>query len=231
VGDDLRFEGDGVDQPDPIGGGKSAALRALRKHAADQVESALQKAQRSQNANVRAWATRELRSPSSSGANQDKRSNPGTVMPAPAQKDTQLRKRFVGYGRSQGSGGAQSKATEQANQNEEEFELEALLNIAAVNVEWWTLEPRMRKKCAEIIETYEKAQGSLHADALVKGVSDDLWVEGRGQKGDPEAGGKAAALRALRKHAPEKVEEALQKAQKSRNANVRAWATRESQNH
>jgi hypothetical protein len=62
----------------------------------------------------------------------------------------------------------------------------------------------------------------------MKVITDDhYWVRGQGEKGDPEASGRATALRALRKFAPDKVEEALREAQKSKNADIRAWARKE----
>ncbi len=71
--------------------------------------------------------------------------------------------------------------------------------------------------------------------ALVKRVADDTWIakprfRGTNGGGDPEAGGKTAALEALRKLAPDKVPEALRQAQRSKNSSVRAWATQELSN-
>lgn len=58
---------------------------------------------------------------------------------------------------------------------------------------------------------------------LVKRVADDSWAAGALESSDPS---KDAALESLKKLSPDKAEEALLAAMKSRNAKVRAWATR-----
>jgi HEAT repeat protein len=69
-----------------------------------------------------------------------------------------------------------------------------------------------------------RARGAV--PALMARVADEVWKNGPFDP-DPAAGGKEAALNALGKLAPERVEETLLKAVKSRNAAVRAWATAE----
>ncbi len=68
---------------------------------------------------------------------------------------------------------------------------------------------------------------------LIKRVADDKWIvddwfgpfyPGKDNY-DPIAGGKSAALDALKKLAPDKVDFALAKAMKSRNKHVASWAT------
>jgi hypothetical protein len=98
-------------------------------------------------------------------------------------------------------GGAQTRAAEAGSENEteEEFEWRALLQIAATNGEWWAQEPRLRKKCAEIVAHYDQERGELHKYDLMKVITDDhYWVRGQGEKGDPEASGRATALRRRR---------------------------------
>jgi HEAT repeat protein len=68
--------------------------------------------------------------------------------------------------------------------------------------------------------------------ALIKRVADGVWIEkkrfaGTDNSSDPIAGGKEAALHALRQLAPDQVTDALRNAQTSKNAHVRAWATQE----
>jgi hypothetical protein len=67
------------------------------------------------------------------------------------------------------------------------------------------------------------------ANALADRVADDVWYHSgyANVLNDPEAGGKQAALRALRELASEKVPGALERAAKSSNAAVRAWAESE----
>src|SRR5262249_19001344 len=62
--------------------------------------------------------------------------------------------------------------------------------------------------------------------ALADRVADDVWyISGYSNvPSDPEAGGKAAALAALKELAPDKVKEALERAAKSKDEHVRKWA-------
>jgi HEAT repeat protein len=62
--------------------------------------------------------------------------------------------------------------------------------------------------------------------ALMERVGDDVWyISGyTNVPDDPSGGGKAAALDALKKLAPDKVSEALAVAMRSKTAKVRAWA-------
>jgi HEAT repeat protein len=72
----------------------------------------------------------------------------------------------------------------------------------------------------------DKARGAV--PALIGRVADDVWISSRiALYEDPNAGGKAAALAALKKLAPDRVEEGLLKALKSKNPAVKAWATTE----
>jgi HEAT repeat protein len=87
----------------------------------------------------------------------------------------------------------------------------------------------VRKQSAEGLR---KRGDRAAVPALIRRVADDRWISpprfrGTNNASDPEAGGKTAALEALKELAPDKATEALRQAQKSKNANVRAWATRE----
>jgi HEAT repeat protein len=85
--------------------------------------------------------------------------------------------------------------------------------------------PGVRKAAAEGLE---KLQDRSAGAALRRRVEDNVWfnpwtvgVE------DPEAGGKTAALRALRALAPEQVTSALVVALKGKEGHMRRWAARE----
>jgi HEAT repeat protein len=80
---------------------------------------------------------------------------------------------------------------------------------------------------AELGKLREKAA----VPALMDRIADNVWIPkppfktaGRMQGYDPVGGGKEAALTALKEIAPERVKEALQKASKSKNKDVRKWA-------
>jgi hypothetical protein len=63
--------------------------------------------------------------------------------------------------------------------------------------------------------------------ALKQRVADDLWVLPGALGADPEAGGKAAALDALKSLAPDQVAGALEEATKSKHPQVKRWALSE----
>jgi hypothetical protein len=92
-------------------------------------------------------------------------------------------------------------------------------------------DPNIRRMAAEELQMMGRARAKSAVPALMKRVADDVWAEKSRfvqlspSPYDPLGGGKAAALNALKVLAPSKVPEALQMATKSRNANVRAWAT------
>jgi hypothetical protein len=110
---------------DPHAGGKEAALKALWELAPDQVTAALRMALKSRNDPVRAWAAGELANPDrgkTEGASSPSPDSPrkgktsGNGSPAPAADkatpapangpapDQPKKKRFVGFGKSQGFG-------------------------------------------------------------------------------------------------------------------------------
>jgi hypothetical protein len=71
-----------------------------------------------------------------------------------------------------------------------------------------------------------RARGAV--PALARRVADDVWIAGIfADSADPHGGGKAAALEALKKLAPDRVQGALLQAMKSKNSHVKAWATAE----
>jgi hypothetical protein len=147
VADDKWIESGVVENSDPVAGGKSAALDALRALAPDRVAEALVRALRAANGKMRAWAATELG-----------RLRPGERPPGPKP----------------GQGADPVVA------------------------------------------------------ALIERVADDKWIEsGVAEYADPLAGGKGAALHALRTLAPDRVNEALLKALTSKNVNVRRWAATE----
>jgi HEAT repeat protein len=95
----------------------------------------------------------------------------------------------------------------------------------------------VRRSAAESLGKLTPKETDDVVPALVKRVADDVWVApyfgsddgawaGRTLQ-DPEAGGKAAALRALEKLAPDRVDAALSDAQRSKSPDVRAWAATE----
>ena len=60
---------------------------------------------------------------------------------------------------------------------------------------------------------------------MVERVADDVWGGGIQDTGYPGNTSKDAALRALKKLAPDKVQGALLKATDSKNKQVKTWAT------
>jgi hypothetical protein len=72
-----------------------------------------------------------------------------------------------------------------------------------------------------VIEEIERKPDDINEwlDDLAAMIAKAEWVEG-----DPDEGGRTAALRVLRKHAPTKAKAALRQAQSSSNSNIRAWA-------
>jgi predicted Ser/Thr protein kinase len=86
----------------------------------------------------------------------------------------------------------------------------------------------VRKEAADSLRVLKAKEA---VPALMERVADEIWVAGDsfGQNSDPEAGGKAAALRALKELAPERVKETLLTAMKATDAHVKTWATRQYQ--
>jgi tetratricopeptide (TPR) repeat protein len=84
-------------------------------------------------------------------------------------------------------------------------------------------DPKTRKGAAEGLHALGAASA---ADALAERVADGVWYRSgyRNVPSDPEAGGKAAALAALRELAPERVTAALVKAAVSKSPATRSWA-------
>src|SRR5262249_31946025 len=65
-------------------------------------------------------------------------------------------------------------------------------------------------------------------DALIERVADDVWTTGAVQQDNATGNtSKDAALKALKKLAPDKVEDALAKALESKNPRVKAWAAKQ----
>jgi hypothetical protein len=70
-------------------------------------------------------------------------------------------------------------------------------------------------------------------EALEKRIADDEWISKafaqtkEGNVGDPDNGGKKAALDALKAIDPSRVPDALRKARESKNSTVRKWAEQE----
>ncbi len=89
---------------DPKGGGKQAALDALRELAPDQVTAALQAAGNSRSSAVRAWAARELANPGAAAPAAEPVTVPAPADedPAPAPEPARPKKRFRGFGRDKG---------------------------------------------------------------------------------------------------------------------------------
>jgi tRNA A-37 threonylcarbamoyl transferase component Bud32 len=86
---------------------------------------------------------------------------------------------------------------------------------------------KVRRTSAESLGVMgARARGAV--PALARRVADDVWIGGVfAHTADPHGGGKAAALEALKKLAPERVEGALLLAMKSKNPAVKSWATTE----
>jgi hypothetical protein len=86
---------------------------------------------------------------------------------------------------------------------------------------------RVRRQAAESLAKMGAKAGPA-VPYLIKRVADDVWIGGVfAHAADPEAGGKGAALDALKTLAPGRVTEALLAARQSTNAGVKAWALRE----
>jgi hypothetical protein len=95
----------------------------------------------------------------------------------------------------------------------------------------------VRRSAAESLGKFKGRETAEAVPALMKRVADDVWVTSHFGSDDgawaqrtlqdPQAGGKAAALRALENLAPDRVDAALSEAQRSKNPNVRAWAAME----
>ena len=86
---------------------------------------------------------------------------------------------------------------------------------------------RVRREAADALAKLgEKAKPTV--PALAARVADDVIDSTNSftRNGDPDGGCKAAALEALQKVAPDRVEAALLKARKSKNEEIRAWATK-----
>jgi HEAT repeat protein len=109
-----------------------------------------------------------------------------------------------------------------------EGELAALLKELTDDLK----ENDLKERRGSIRRTAAECLGSLSAkaadatSALVERVADDVgYANSFDYNGDNNGCCKAAALDALKKVAPDKVQEALLKARKSKNDLVRAWAT------
>ena len=86
---------------------------------------------------------------------------------------------------------------------------------------------RVRREAADALAKLgDKARPTV--PALAARVADDVFDSTNSftRNGDPNGGCKAAALEALQKLAPDRVEGALLKARKSKNEQIRAWATK-----
>ncbi len=90
------------DPYDPRGGGKQAALDALRELAPDEVPDALQAACKSRNSGVRAWAIAELANPSAAAPADGPVIVPPPKAAEPAGPAATPRRRFVGFGKDKG---------------------------------------------------------------------------------------------------------------------------------
>jgi HEAT repeat protein/tetratricopeptide (TPR) repeat protein len=182
VADDLWYVSGYSNVPDdPEGGGKAAALGALRALAPERVQDALVAAAGSKTVEVRAWALACL------GELVGRGDDPGVVAalvrglsePDPTDKDHAARMVRKGG------------------------------HIRAVAA-----------------EALRKLGARSAVPDLTKRVADGVWyASGYGNvPGDPEAGGKAAALKALAELAPGEVIGALTQATRSKVPEVQLWA-------
>jgi HEAT repeat protein len=189
-----------------IRGSKLAALEALRKLAPDRVEEALLKAMTSTTAAVRQWALMLLAS--------EKRE---AAVPAAlgALKDAKADVRLT------------------AVQVLDKYQGEAIVQELAKALK--DGDSQVRRAAADSLgQRGEKAKAAV--PALIERVADNVWAasgvvilshdKAAYDDRKDRQGSKEAALQALTKLAPEKVEEALAKALDAKNARVRAWATK-----
>lgn len=88
--------------------------------------------------------------------------------------------------------------------------------------------PGVRKQAAETLQTLGE-KGAV--PALIKRVGDNVWLSNQFGANDPEDGGKAAALSALKKLAPERVTEALMVGLQSADRHMRVWTAVEFGKH
>jgi Mg-chelatase subunit ChlD len=194
VADDVWIGGVFAHTADPHGGGKAAALEALKKLAPDRVEETLLLAMKSKNPAVKSWATGEI-------ALLQKEGSPS--------KDKE---------------GSPSKDADKARQED----APKLAPAVQALVDGLTdKEGAVRRTSAESLgKMGARARGAV--PALARRVADDVWIGGVfANTADPHGGGKAAALEALKKLAPDRVEETLLLAMRSKNPAVKSWATTE----
>jgi tetratricopeptide (TPR) repeat protein len=199
---------------DPEGGGKAAALRALKSLAPEAVSAALQKAAGSPTPAVQLWALAGLKEHAPKQLT-------AALLVATKAKSVRVRS------------WALRELGEHKDNATNEQALAALTNALTEKVENTDEVVRLvlkgehpRKLAAESLQ---KLAARAAIPALKKRVADDLWY-GSGYSNvssDPEGGGKAAALAALKTLAPEEAADALRQASKSTNANVRQWAEKE----
>jgi hypothetical protein len=131
---------------------------------------------------------------------------------------------LVEWAKDDRSAGKKEQRNEKAKADSEGLEGEELPAVVRAMVEGMTdSDGTVRAQSAESLRKLgAKAKGAV--PALIKRVADDRWPGGPFL---PNDGGKNAALAALKELAPDKVEEALLKALKSKNKDVKAWATTE----
>jgi Protein kinase domain len=210
---------------DPEHGGKGAALAALRKLASPAVVTmALTAALTRDHGHQRIWALQELKK------QPDRLASVPTIRwmiaAAPWYESRYFRPDNKTLDEDPEFGG---KAEALAQLRELAPDLVARALIESLSAK----HPYERGWAATELKD-EKAPADRPAivTALVQRVGEDNWYLPRRVRNgiyqeDPEHGGKAAALEALRYHAPDRVTDALLQALKTRQGHQRLWALRE----
>ena len=258
VSDDVWYISGYTNVPDdPFGGGKTAALDALKKLAPDKVSEALIAATRSKRVEVRVWALGELvgwkddtraeaivealvRALGDAGGSDADRTarmvragrhirrvaaeglqklGAKSAVPALMERVGDDVWYISGYSNVPDDpiGGGKAAALDALKQLAPDKVSEALVPALKSKV------PALRRWAASQLETFGDETA---VPALMERVGDDVWyISGyTNVPDDPIGGGKAAALVALKKLAPDKITEALAVAMRSKTAEVRAWA-------
>jgi serine/threonine protein kinase/HEAT repeat protein len=192
---------------DPEAGGKSAALTALKTLAPDRVVEALTLCLEAKEYRMRRWAAVELRN-----------LNDKAAVPALARRVADAVWVWDQFGPKDPEAGGKADA------------LAALQSMAPERVVE-VLAPQLQSM-DEHVRRWAAVELGKHKDkaavpALMRRVADDVWIWDQFGSKDPEAGGKADALIALKQLAPERAPEALLEAMKSKNSRIKAWAAEE----
>lgn len=234
VGDNVWASGP-AGPNDPEGGGKAAALAALKLLAPNRVTEALIGGLDSQDRHVRAWAAAELNRLGDKAAvpslvrrvaDDVWAASPGEVNEARDAGKTEALDalRFLGPERVREALLVALSSKDEHVRAWAATELATTMDKAVLAVLAARLTdgyPAVRKAAAE---TLAKVGDQDAVPALVQRVGDDVWVSSVNGLNDPRDGGKEAALGALKQLAPQRVTEALIPGLRSPHPRQRAWS-------